>query len=133
MFRKIFLSLVSIAIFSSAVLAQNKKKEEVPLTLSLLEKCLHMGIDTVETMLAPTGFSEKKPTDKQLEELKDKWKPNRTLLMAKGNVEIVIVFSNAGVFHFTVRSESTKDKTGDNLFLEALKAQYKEVTHDGEN
>lgn len=117
----------------STVIAQSKDKvPDAPLTFALLEKCLYQSADSAEKLIATAGFTPT-GTPKQMEALKDKWKPNRAILMSKGNIEIVIVFNSSNVFHLTVRSESMKDKTGEGLFLESIKAGYKEATHDNEN
>jgi hypothetical protein len=128
------LAILLCLLSASTAFAQKKDRPEpVPLTFKMLESCLYLGPDTVEKILATAGYLPVQPSDKQVELLKDKWKPNRTILLGKGNVEIVVVFSTSHVFHLTVRSESSKDKTGENLFIESFKSGYKEITHDGDN
>ena len=121
-------------IFSSqSLLAQkNDKAPDVPLTLSMLEKCMYMGIDTVEKIILTTGFAES-GTDQEKQILIDKWKPNRMVLLKKGKVDLVIIYSSSGVYHFILRSESAKEKIGEELFNASFKAGYKEITHTGEN
>jgi hypothetical protein len=132
--RKNLLAFALLLFTSFSLLAQKKdeKPEPIPLTFTLLEKCLYVSADSAQKLLALAGY-EPSGTPKQMEILKDKWKPSRTILFSKGNIEIIIVFNSSNVWNVLVRSESSKDKTGENLFIESLKAGYKEATHDGEN
>ena len=133
--RKISILLaLTISLFSSSQIFAQKgeKKEDVPLTLALMEKCMYLNIDTVEKILAPCGYMVNSDA-KKMELLKDKWKPNRYTLYSRGKVDLAIIYSSSGVFHFIISSESTKEKIGENILLESFKAGYKEVTHDGEN
>ena len=119
--------------FTSQLFAQKgDKKEDIPITLALMEKCMYLNIDTVEKILAPCGYTVN-PDAKKMELLKDKWKPNRYTLYSRGKLDLAIIYSSSGVFHFIISSESTKEKLGENILLESFKAGYKEVTHDGEN
>ena len=129
----IILSLILSLFATSQLFAQkSEKKEDVPLTLALMEKCMYLNIDTVEKILAPCGYMVNSDA-KKMELLKDKWKPNRYTLYSRGKVDLAIIYSSSGVFHFIISSESTKEKIGENILLESFKAGYKEVTHDGEN
>ena len=131
--RRSTIVLAALILFTLQTFAQKSdKKEDVPITLALLEKCMYLNIDTVEKILAPCGFTIN-DNSKKMELLKDKWKPNRYVLFSRGKVDLAIIHSSAGVFHFTISSESAKEKIGENLLLESFKAAYKEITHDGEN
>jgi hypothetical protein len=131
--RKHALVLTALFLLVTSVFAQKDDTyEPVPLTFSWLEKCLYVSADSAQKLIYLAGFNTG-GTSKQLDELKLKWKPNRCILMKKGTLEIVIVFSTSNVFTLVVRSESAKDKTGENLFIDSFKAGYKESTHDNEN
>jgi hypothetical protein len=132
--RSCILAIVILSLLSGTqVFAQKSdKKEDVPITLALLEKCMYLNIDSVEKLLAPCGFLAN-DNAKQLELIKNKWKPNRYQLYSRGKVDLVIVYSTSGVFHFTLSSESTKEKIGEELLAQSFKAGYKEITHEGEN
>lgn len=125
--------LLLFILSSSKTFAQkSEKKEDIPITLALMEKCMYLNIDTVEKILAPCGYIINDDA-KKMALLKDKWKPNRYTLYSRGKVDLAIIYSSSGVFHFILSSESTKEKIGESILLESFKAGYKEITHDGEN